>query len=157
MATRAEIDAIAWKTIHATHVVRDRLPSGYAVCGRPRNYTEFGQMVLDREDYEQAWSEFLHEFFRFRTASFFSDRPPRFIGPGQCAILAGTAEYLSKDFGLPVPAWTEEPEYFLPELWDPMSDWCPGMEEFREIRIAKANECFLRRNVIFESRNLITL
>ena len=58
---------------------------------------------------------------------------------------------------LPVPAWTEEPEYFLPEIWDPWTDMDLDMKEFEEERKAKSHECFLRRNVIFASRDLITL
>ena len=108
-------------------------------------------------DFEQAWSEFLHEFFRYRTASFFAEPPPKFLSRGLRAILAGTAEYLSKEFNLPVPAWTEEPEYFLPEIWAPWTDMGLDMKEFEEERKAKSHECFLRRNVIFASRDLITL
>jgi hypothetical protein len=57
----------------------------------------------------------------------------------------------------PVPAWTEEPEYFLPEIWDPWTDMDLDMKEFEEERKAKSHECFLKRNVIFASRDLITL
>ena len=103
-ATRAEIDQIAWNTIK-TAKVHSEPPWGYAECGRPANYAELGQMVKDwNGDFEQAWSEFLHEFFRYRTASFFAEPPPKFLSPGLRAILAGTAEYLSKEFNLPVPA-----------------------------------------------------
>jgi hypothetical protein len=31
-------------------------------------------------------------------------------------LLAGTAEYLCKDFGLPVPEWVDGPAYTMPEL-----------------------------------------
>lgn len=156
-ATRAEIDAIAWKTIKSAALCPGT-PSGYAECGRPANYAELGQMIKDwNGDYEHAWSEFLHEFFRYRTASFFAEPPPRMLSPGRRAILAGTAEYLSKEFNIPVPAWTEEPEYFLPEIWDPWTDMGLDMKEFEEERKAKSHECFLRRNVLFASRDLITL
>ena len=39
------------------------------------------------------------------------------------------AEYLSKEFGLLVPPWTEDATYFLPDLWDPMSEWNPEVEK----------------------------
>jgi hypothetical protein len=58
---------------------------------------------------------------------------------------------------LPVPLWAEELEYFLPEIWDPWSDMGLDMKEFEEERKAKSHDCFLRRNVIFASRALITL
>jgi hypothetical protein len=48
-------------------------------------------------------------------------------------------------------------EVFLPEIWDPWTDMGLDMKEFEEERKAKSHECFLRRNVIFASRNLITL
>jgi hypothetical protein len=45
-----------------------------------------------------------------------------------------------------LPAWADEPEYFLPEIWDPWTDMGLDMEEFEEERKAKSHECFLRRN-----------
>jgi hypothetical protein len=155
-ATRAEIDAIAWKTIREAKP-HNGSPCGYSKCGRPSNYCELGQMISDRDDFELAWSEFLHEFFRYRTASFFEEPPPQILSKGWRAILAGTAEYLSKEFNLPIPVWTEEAEYFLPMLWNPLEDWVPDMEQYRAEQIAKAHEIFLKRKVIFASRNLITL
>ena len=156
-ATRAEIDQIAWNTVK-TAAVRTTSPPGYLNCGRPANYAELGQMIADWDgDFEHAWSEFLHEFFRYRTANFFAEPPPKNLSPGWRAVLAGTAEYLSKEFNLPVPAWTEEPEYFLPEIWNPWEDLGLDMKEFEEEQKAKSHECFLRRNVLFASRNLITL
>jgi hypothetical protein len=56
-----------------------------------------------------------------------------------------------------LPAWTEEPEYFLPEILDPWTDMGLDMKEFEEERKAISHECFLRQNVLFASRNLITL
>ena len=115
-------------------------------------------MIEDLDgDFEFAWSEFLHEFFRYRHASFFAEPPPKDLSPGWRAILAGTAEYLSKEFGLPAPAWTEEPEYFMPHIWDPLGELMVGVEQYEQERRAAAHEVFLRRNVIFEARNLITL
>jgi hypothetical protein len=155
--TRADIDAIAWHTIKTAHVFTNG-PSGYTECGRPANYAELGQMIADLDgDFEHAWSEFLHEFCRYRTAGFFSEPPPKMLSPGWRAILAGSAEFLSKEFSLPVPGWSEEPEYFLPEIWDPVSDLGLDVKEFEEVRKAQSHECFLRRNVLFGTRNLITL
>ena len=47
--------------------------------------------------------------------------------------------------------------YFLPEIWDPWTDMGLDMEELEEERKAKSHERFLRRNVIFANRNLISL
>ena len=152
-ATRAEIDQIAWNTIK-TAAVSPEAPWGHAQCGRPANYAELGQMIEDwNGDFEHAWSEFLHEFFRYRAASFFAAPPPRNLNPGRRAILAGTPEYLSKKFNLPVPAWIEEPEYFLPEIWHPWSDMGLDTRIGQEARRAKSHECFLRPNVIFARRS----
>jgi hypothetical protein len=156
-ANRTEIDQIAWNTIR-TAEVRSTPPSGYEACGRPSNYAELGRIIVDRGgDFEHAWGEFLHEFYRYRQPSFFSIPPPRSMSPGWRAILAGTAEYLSNEFGLSVSAWTEEAEYFLPEVWDPLSDLFADIEQYEDERRTKAHEVFLKRNVIFESRNLIAL
>ena len=55
--------------------------------------------------------------FRYKSASFF-DVPPEGFSREYRALLAGTGEFLSKEFGLTVPAWTEEAQYFLEEWWD---------------------------------------
>lgn len=157
MTTRERLDKIAWHTIHTASVVRDEEPSGYAKSKRPANYTEFGQMIKDTGDDDLAFSEFLHEFYRFRTASFFAERPPEFLSPSWRALLAGTAEFLSEEFNLPVPEWVHEPQYTLPEAWDPWADILPDGETFRELSISLAHPTFLKHNVIFESRNLIRL
>lgn len=123
---------------------------------RPRNYEEMAELARVR-DYEFAWSEFLHEFFRYKTAEFFAVPPPRSFSPQRRALLAGVAEYLSNEFQLPVPAWVSQPEFYLNEPWDPWEDLCPDMEEFRQVRMERSHPAFLKRNVIYETRNLITL
>lgn len=155
--TRAQLDATAWRTIHQASVVRDRRPSGYAASFRPANYRELGQKITDTGDFELSWSEFLHEFYRFRTEEFFAERPPEFLSLGWQALLAGTAEFLSQEFGLTAPDWVNDPQYTLPEMWDPWEEIVPDIEQFRDERIAKSHPIFLKRNVVFETRNLIVL
>lgn len=130
--TKAELDAVAWRTIHTATVVRDRKPDGYAESRRPANYAELGQMIEDTDDFELAWSEFEHEFYRYRTASFFAERPPDLLKPEYQVMLAGAAEFLSQEFGLEPPAWTDEPRYTLAEVWDPWEDLSPDMRQFRD-------------------------
>ena len=72
-------------------------------------------------------------------------------------MLAGAAEYLSRRFNLEVPDWVNRPEFFLDQEWDILSEVLPDVEQYREERRARADEAFLRRNVIFESRNLIAV
>ena len=54
--SRAELDQIAWQTIHQASVVRNRQPAGYAASGRPANFVELAQMMADRDE-EMAWSD----------------------------------------------------------------------------------------------------
>jgi hypothetical protein len=74
----------------------------------------------------------------------------------------GVAEHLCGHFRLPVPAWVEKPEFFLAEEWDFASEIFVGsrmlldMTPYWEERRAKSDAAFLRRNVIFEPRALIT-
>jgi hypothetical protein len=84
--TRADLDRTAWSIIHQASVVKDHRPAGYAASFRPANYAELGQKITDTGDFELAWSEFLHEFYRFRTPDFFSERPPAFLSPGWKAL-----------------------------------------------------------------------
>ena len=72
-------------------------------------------------------------------------------------MLAGAAEYLCTDFGLPVPGWVSEPAYTMPELWEPEEWMYPEDPEFRERRRLKAHPVFLKRNVLYDPRNLIAL
>jgi hypothetical protein len=82
-------------------------------------------------------------------------------------MLAGTAEFFAKLYGLPKPVWVEKPEYFLPEL-----DYygCvisfgdgqygllmpeTGAEDYR-LRARTPKE-FLRHNIILPARDLTVL
>jgi hypothetical protein len=152
---RARLDAIAWEVLD-NKVASSDTPAGLAASGRPANYVEFAELAA-RKDYEHAWSEFLHEFFRYKQASFFAVPPPRSLSPQRRALLAGVAEYLSNRYGLPLAGWVNEPEFFLDDLWDPWEDLGEFMEEGRPFRIEHSPEAFLRRNVVYEDRNLITL
>ena len=152
---RDRLDAIAWKTIHEQGS-RSEPPPGLAASGRPANFAEFAELAA-RWDEELAWSEFLHEFFHYKQASFLAVPPPKTLRLECRALLAGVAEFLSEEFNLPVPEWVNEPEYFLQEMWDPWEDICPDMEPFRQERIARSHPAFLRRGVVYEARNLITL
>lgn len=162
MKTRTEIDAIAWKVLEEK-VPCAGPPPGYPASPRPANFAELGQMIEDTGDLEHCWGGFLHNFYLYKSESFFAVPPPSSFKPEHRAWLAGVAEYLSLRFGLPVPAWTEEPEFFLSEEWDFASEtflfaeMLIDMKPYREERRAISHDAFLRRNVIFEPRALITL
>jgi hypothetical protein len=154
--TNDYLDKIALKTLHDRPLPEGK-PRGVACVNRPCNYAELGDLVKSGVEWELAWSEFLHEFFYWRQPGFFALPPPESFSPGYRALLAGTAEFLCEEFGLPIPIWVFDPQYTLDELWEPEEWMFPDDEEFRQRRIAKAHPAFLKRRVIFESRNLITL
>jgi hypothetical protein len=156
MRSRQEQDQVAWETIHASKT-HPGPPAGLAVSLRPANYRELGELIASSGDQEHAWSEFLHEFFRYKTASFFAEPSPKILSAEWQALLAGVAEWLSIEFGLPLPQWINEAQYYLPEIWDSLEYWLPDAEPYREERMARTHEVFLKRNVIFETRSLITL
>jgi hypothetical protein len=83
--------------------------------------------------------------------------------PQHRAWLGGVGEYLSLRFHLPIPAWTEEPEFLLNQEWDFSEEtfvWAGmlvDLSEFRAERRARSHQAFLKRGVIFEPRGLIVL
>lgn len=154
MKTRDQIDQIAWDTIHKMASLLNT-PSGLKASGRPLNYEELAELT-SRKDFQFAWPEFLHEFFRYKRALFFALPPPDMFRREYRALLVGVAAYLSAEFGLPA-AWVDDPEYTLTEPWDQWEDLCPDMAETREYRAERISQAFRKRNIIYEARNLITL
>jgi hypothetical protein len=153
MLDRDKIDRIAWQTIHS------RLPRPLESARglRAMDYRFLDEKLRVGVDFEHAWSDFLHAFFDFRTASFFTYPSPLSLSPQWQAVLAGAAEWLSGEFGLPHPAWTDEAKYFLAVPWDPSEDLGLDMSEFIADRLARSPEAFRKRNIAFLSRNLISL
>lgn len=154
---RTKLDKLAWQTIHSTAPVPGT-PAGLQKCGRPCNYIELGELFERTGDFEQAWSEFLHEFFRYKKASFLGYAPPKVFSPEFRAMMAGVAEFLCLEFALEAPAWVANQEFTMPELSEPYG-WMypednPGA---RERRIERTHALILKHNIIFETRNLITL
>ena len=150
-----DLDAIGWKAIHDQKPLPG-LPAGLAASGRPRNYDELGDLT-EAKGFEFAWSEFLHEFYRYRQPSFFTEPPDAFM-PEKQALLAGAAEFLCTEFGLLIPQWVSDPQYTLPEPFEPYGWMYVGeTEEQHQARIAEAHPLFLKHNVVFAARNLITV
>lgn len=117
-------------------------------------------MVEREQDYGNPFDHFMDEFYLFRGASFFAEEPPNSFATRRRAFLAAVAEFLSQEFGLLVPPWTEKPKYFLAEEWDWIEE-CPGFNEKLRSRISRRREsatrAFRRRNILYEGRNLIRL
>jgi len=156
LMNRQQLDKIAWETIHARPLPKGK-PRGVAYVNRPANYKELADLIAMGVESEIAWSEFLHEFVLYRQVGFFAYPPPDSFSPEYGALLAGAAEFLCQEFDLPVPIWVHYPQFTLDELWEPEEWMFPEDAEFRKRRIQKAHPLFLKHNVIFESRNLITL
>jgi hypothetical protein len=159
-AIKARNDAIAWKAIQSRP-----LPTsthfGLANSGRPANFVEIERAMVEREQaYGYACDHFLDEFYLFRRQSFFAEEPPASLDRRRRAFLAAVAEFLSGEFQLPLPEWTEKPEYFLAEEWDWVEDQPDFNDELRA-RISRRREsatpAFRRRNILYEGRNLIRL
>jgi hypothetical protein len=127
MSKRDELDAIAWWTIKSAKV------RPYKKCKhRPNNYAEIGERLRDGGDWELIWGDFLHGFYIYRHASYFEFPPPAELSVKNQALLAGVAEWLSAEFGLPHPVWTDNPRYFLDKTWDPWEDLGLDMSEYYE-------------------------
>ncbi len=139
----ARFDELAWRSIHErTPHLSDH--KGVEKSGRPKNYEEVSRLMEQGGEWKLVIFEFLHEFNFFRTADFFEKEPGDWFSREMRAWLAGVAEYLCHQFKLPVPEWTEKPEYFLPEPWRKSRD-DTGEPEFR------------RRNIGYNPRHLIRL
>ena len=140
-----KFDDIAWETIHNRPAPKAEFANhkGLAVSGRPQNYLEL-EIAAKESDMELALSDFLHEFFLFRSPDFFAIEPSDYFSTHDRVWLAGVAEYLCHRFGLSVPPWTEKPEYFLQQPW-------------RKFHGDTQEPEFRRRNVLYNPRHLIRL
>jgi hypothetical protein len=162
---RDEMDQLCWDTMDL-HVPRRR-PAGHRTS-RPSSYAELEVAAFAYElwpdeinhmpwtwpGFEHAWSNFLHEFFYWRLADFFTEPPPQTFPLEYQALLAGAAEYLCNRYDLDLPVWIDEPRYRMPilfEMW-PRLQW-----ETRFRRVQRSAPEFLKRNLVFEARGLITL
>jgi hypothetical protein len=136
-------DELTWRRIHEnTPQPSDK--RGPEKSGRPRNYEEVSRRMEQGGDWELVIFDFLHEFNYCRTVDFFQKEPGQSFSCEMRAWFAGMAEYLCHRFNLPVPAWTEKAEYFLPEPWGKSYD-DTGDSEFR------------RRNIGYNPRHLTRL
>jgi hypothetical protein len=146
------LDKIAWRTIHESPVI----PISKASDRRSMNYKQLEEKLQVGVEFEHAWSDLLHAFFAHKKAFFFEYPSPPSLSIEWQAVLAGSAEWLSQEFGLPHPTWTDDAKYFLAKPWHPIQDF-GGYPDDMEGDLAQAPEAFRKRNLAFLSRNLITL
>ena len=170
-ASREELDRIAWEIIDQ----QTQFPlesAGLAKNGRPKSFPEFEKQLRMGIDFECALSMFLHEFYSHRDPSFFAEPPSPQLSDVHRAALAGTAEWLCHRFGYDVPAWTEEPEFFLKSERNWFEEFDTSDEDgvvFKEVfnpefiakyrgdYLAGSAPEFTRRNLLFPVRGLIRI
>jgi hypothetical protein len=158
-------DRICWEIIDS-HVPKTR-PLGHRTS-RPSNYaelevaafayklwpSELDHMPWTWPGFEYAWSNFLHEFFYWRLADFFFEPPPQSFPGEYQALLAGAAEYLCGRYDLDLPEWIDDPSFTMTTLYE----FWPSLNQTRRFRrVQRAAPEFLRRNLVFQARDLITL
>jgi hypothetical protein len=90
-------------------------------------------------------------------ADFFTEPPPASFELQYKVLLAGSAEYLCDRWELDMPDWIGDPQYRMPELTDFGVARLLDLRETRFRRCQRAAPQFLKRNLIFEARNLIVL
>jgi hypothetical protein len=126
--SRDELDRIAWRTIDQQF----QYPlesAGLAKNARPKSFPEFETQLRMGIDFECALSMFLHEFYSHRDPCFFAEPPSAHLSDMKRAALAGAAEWLCHRFGYDVPAWTEEPEFFLKSERNWFDEWDTSDED----------------------------
>lgn len=110
-------------------------------AGRQPFYGELGNLL---DDFRQ----------RCRTAQERASlicEPPESTGqPETDAYLAALTESLCQESGLPAPAWTQHPSYYLKRPW-----FAGGLESLKAILLAESPAPFRRRN-LFVSANALS-
>jgi hypothetical protein len=148
---RAKFDRMAWASIKRRKASKGVKPG----VARPSTFPEILEWMkkgsamwgTSSMSYENAFQNFLEEFYWFKRASFFRQEPPKEFSREERAFLAATAEYLCRRFELRCPAWTKKPEYFLDKEWDVL-----GFTNRR-----KSAPEFKRHGILFAARGLIRL
>jgi len=147
MDRMTKFDLMAWQIIKNHPPMRPSIP-GIHHNGRPKNFAEIAEATTNTFPFEMAFNSFLDEFYRHRTADFFTQEPGTEFPRPIRALLAATAEFLSLEFGLPHPEWTSKPDFTLPVLYDPYDF---GLDE------QSSNPIFTKHGVLFQTKSLIRL
>ncbi|TCK72843.1 alpha/beta hydrolase [Acidipila rosea] len=155
-STQQERDEIVWKSMaEAPQTTRNWRETPWS-GERPQTFGEMGDVIKAGKDWEYAWSNWGHEFISRKDPRCLEEEPPLWFSKERRAMLAGVAEFFSHLYRLPMPSWIEKPEYFLlePEYFTIlMPDSEVGLYRMR----ARTPKEMLRRNVIFEARNMTLL
>lgn len=98
-----------------------------------------------------AWREYLDAFYNMedeQRAESLQDEPAR-INPVKDARLAATAEHLARNFRLPLPPWTQQPERFLKYPVFASGDLMKGV-------LLRESPTAFRRHGLFVTGNALT-
>jgi hypothetical protein len=166
--TKQERDEIVWASMARSRENSKQWNPSRWNGGRPRTFAEIGEAMEAGWPWHVAWGDWQHEFVFLKDARCLSTEPPHWFAAERRAMMAGTAEFFSRLYGLTKPDWTEKPEYFLPELEymsylasepdDPdFMVFPPESEDALYRMMARSPKEMLRRNVVFEARSLTVL
>ena len=159
-----EVDELVWRLMADAHVRGAESRTSPRSGRHPRTFAKIGEAIQSGSEWESEWSAWGHEFMFTKDVRCLAEEPPIWFPPERRAMLAGASEFFAKLYDLPKPAWVDKPEYFLPEM-----DYygciisfsetehallMPESEEDDYRLRARTPREMLRRNVIFEARNL---
>jgi hypothetical protein len=121
-------------------------------AARPRELQEVAARANAGEAFDPLLREFLDEVYSAddasRPAMIAAEPPP--VGTVHDAYLAAVAEHLALRFGLPVPAWTDNPARFLDHPF-----FAGGMEGMKALLLVESPLAF-RRRLIFVSHDALS-
>jgi len=167
-STRQETDEIVWNSMAQLQSRDSAWDEREWWGGRPRDFAEIGKAMRAGRSWDNAWGDWLHAFVDRKDYRCLAAEPPSWFSIERRAMMAGTAEFFARLYGLPKPVWVEKPEYFLPEL--EYLAYCvtetddgefmafpPLSEDALQRMIAMSPKEMLRRNVVYEARSLTIL
>lgn len=115
----------------------------------PPTIKELSTKLLDGESARLCLAEFVDDFLsadRAERIRLTAEKPQSVADPKINAYMAAAVEHLCFQHGVPVPAWVNEPEYFLPVPWFPLN-----YQNIRAIVLAESPVPFRRRNIFVDS------
>lgn len=133
---------------------------------RPKTLSDVAAEASNLEAWGSGLAEFLDEVNVWRKAgdreqlaAAVHDEPPilrsRFdCGSAADAFGAALAEYLAQSAAFVAPAWTRQPERFLPQAWFPLPHIAthPRLQALLE---AQTPEAFRRHNIFIDENSLV--
>jgi hypothetical protein len=120
---------------------------------RPLTLAEVAQRRNTGEDFSLLLREFLDEFYgavcRGEAAACIADEPERVSNAQEHASLGAIGEHLARRWGLPIPAWTDNPSRFLRRPY-----FTTTLEGLKALLIVESPIAFRRRLIFTEAEPL---